>query len=258
MFDLSGRVAVVTGSTKGIGLSIAQQMCSLGAKVVVSSRSAEASEAVARNISSSWAREGGAAIGVACDVGDKNSLYTMLDTALAQWGRINTLVLNAGVSPFRGSMREMPEESFDLAMTVNLKSPIWACNKVCPQMADLGGGSVIVISSVGGLRATTTLGAYAISKAADMQLVRNLAAEWGPKNIRANCIAPGLIKTEFARRLWEDPILAEKAVAGYLLGRFGRPEDVSGVAVMLASEAGSFITGQTIVVDGGSTIKGPY
>ena len=251
LFDLSGKVAVITGSSRGIGRSIALRMAQHGAKVVVSSRKADACEKVAQEIR----EKGGEAIVVPCNVSDKAQLQALVDATIRHWGRIDILVCNAAVNPFFGPMKDIPDDAFDKIMAVNIKSNNWLCNMVAPDMAARRDGAIIIISSVGGLIGTNLIGAYAISKAADMQLARNLAVEWGPHNIRANCIAPGLIRTDFARALWENPDIAKKATHGYALKRVGEPDEIAGAAVFLASRAGSFMTGQTMVIDGGGLVN---
>jgi len=251
LFDLKGKVAIITGSSRGIGRSIALRMAEQGAKVVVSSRKAEACETVANEIKAA----GGEAIVVPCNVSDKAQLQALVDATLRQWGRIDILVCNAAVNPFFGPSKDIPDEAFDKIMAVNIKSNHWLANMVAPGMAERGDGAIIVISSVGGLFGSNTLGAYGISKAADMQLVRNLAVEWGPQNVRANCIAPGLIRTDFARALWENPDIAKKATKGYALRRIGEPDEIAGAAVFLGSAAGRFMTGQTMVIDGGGMVN---
>lgn len=251
LFDLSGKVAVITGSSRGIGRSIALRMAQHGAKVVVSSRKAEACEKVAAEIKA----KGGEAIVVPCNVSEKAQLQALVDATIKQWGKIDILVCNAAVNPFFGPSKDIPDEAFDKIMAVNIKSNHWLCNMVAPGMAARRDGAIVIISSVGGLIGTNLLGAYAISKAADMQLARNLAVEWGPHNIRANCIAPGLIKTDFARALWENPDIAKKATHGYALKRVGEPDEIAGAAIFLASRAGSFMTGQTMVIDGGGLVN---
>jgi NAD(P)-dependent dehydrogenase (short-subunit alcohol dehydrogenase family) len=238
LFDLHGKVAVVTGSSRGIGRAIALRLAQHGAKLVISSRKAEACEKVAEEIRAG----GGEAMVQPCNVSDKAQLQTLVDAAMRQWGRIDILVCNAAVNPFFGPSKDIPDDAFDKIMDVNIKSNHWLCNMVAPGMAERGGGS-------------STLGAYGISKAADMQLARNLAVEWGPQNVRANCIAPGLIKTDFARALWENPEIAKKATKGYALRRVGEPDEIAGAAVFLGSRAGSFMTGQTIVIDGGGMVN---
>lgn len=251
LFDLKGKVAIITGSSRGIGRAIAVRMAEQGAKVVVSSRKAEACEKVADEIKAA----GGEAIVVPCNVSDKAQLQALVDATNKQWGRIDILVCNAAVNPFFGPSKDIPDEAFDKIMAVNIKSNHWLANMVAPGMAERGDGVIIVISSVGGLFGSNTLGAYGISKAADMQLVRNLAVEWGPQNVRANCIAPGLIRTDFARALWENPEIAKKATKGYALRRIGEPDEIAGAAVFLSSAAGRFMTGQTMVIDGGGMVN---
>ncbi len=250
LFDLSGKVAVVTGATKGIGRAIAEILAQAGARVVVSSRKAEACDAVAADINDS----GGEAMAVPCNISRHDDLRALVDRTIAAWGRIDVLVCNAAVNPYYGPMADITEEAYDKTMGANVKSALWLCNMVLPQMAERRDGAVIIVSSIGGLKGHDKLGIYGLSKAADMQLARNLAVEWGPHNIRANCIAPGIVKTDMARALWADPATHDAAVAHYPIGRLGEPTDIAGTALLLASRAGSWITGQTIVVDGGVTI----
>ena len=181
-------------------------------------------------------------------------VQALVDAAMKQWGRIDILVCNAAVNPFFGPSRDIPDDAFDKIMDVNIKSNHWLCNMVAPGMAERGDGAIVIISSVGGLFGSNTLGAYGISKAADMQLARNLAVEWGPQNVRANCIAPGLIKTDFARALWENPQTLKLVTDLTPMKRIGEPHEIAGAAVFLAAPASTFMTGQAIVVDGGSTI----
>ena len=166
------------------------------------------------------------------------------------------MVCNAAINPYFGPSQDIPDPAFDKVMHANIGSGHRLCQLVIPSMAENGGGAVIIISSIGGLKGSDALGAYAISKAADMQIARNLAVEWGPKNIRVNCIAPGLVRTDFARALWENPDIYEATISKYPLRRIGEPDEIAGAAILLASDAGSFITGQTIVIDGGCTIAG--
>ena len=252
LFDLTGKVALITGSSKGIGRAIAERMAEHGAKVVVSSRKADACEAVAKGI----ADRGGEAAVIPANIGHKDQLRSLVDQTVAKWGGIDILVCNAAVNPYFGPSIDCPDDAFDRIMGSNVRSNFWLCNMVLPQMAERGGGAIIVISSIAGLRGTATLGAYGISKAADTAIVRNLAVEWGAKNIRANCIAPGLVRTDFAKALWEDPEILRKRVKDSPLPRIGEPDEIAGAAVFLASPAGSFTTGQTFVIDGGVTIGG--
>ena len=253
LFDLTGKVAVVTGSSRGIGRAIAERMAEHGARVVVSSRKADACEEVARGIT---ARSGEATV-ISCNISSKEALQALVDQTMAKWGRIDVLVCNAATNPYFGPAAGISDEQFDKIMESNVRSNFWLCNMVLPQMAAQGGGSVIIISSIGGLRGSPLLGVYCISKAADMQLARNIAVEWGPKNITCNCIAPGLIRTDFARALWENPEIERKRTRDTPLGRIGEPDEIAGAAVFLASPAGSFTTGQTFVIDGGVTAGPP-
>lgn len=250
MFDLHEKVAVITGSSRGIGLAIAKRMAEFGAKVVVSSRKPDACEAAAAQI----AAAGGSALALPANISDKEALQGLVDRTLQTWGRIDILVCNAAVNPHYGPMRTIDDAAFDKIMASNVRSNLWLCNMVIPQMAERKDGSVIVISSIAGLKGNTALGAYGISKAADFQLVRNMAVEWGPANVRVNAIAPAIVRTDFARKLWENPDVYERAVRSYPLGRIAEPDDVAGAAVFLASRAGAFVTGHVLVVDGGVTI----
>jgi NAD(P)-dependent dehydrogenase (short-subunit alcohol dehydrogenase family) len=250
LFDLSGKVALITGSSRGIGKAIAMHMAAHGARVVISSRKAESCAAAAAEITAA----GGAAFVHACNVAQKPELEALVAATLAHWGRIDVLVCNAGANPYFGPSAQMPDEAFDKILQTNLRSVLWLCNLTLPAMAERRDGAVIIVSSVAGFSGSALLGAYGISKAADMQLARNLAVEWGPHNIRVNCIAPGVIRTHFSRVLWADPNRAAALARAYPLRRLGEPDDVAGAALLLASRAGSFITGQTLVVDGGGLI----
>jgi NAD(P)-dependent dehydrogenase (short-subunit alcohol dehydrogenase family) len=253
LFDLAGKVAIVTGASKGIGRAIALRLAQHGAKIAVSSRKQDACDAVTDAITAS----GGEAFTKTCNIGRKDELQSLVDATTARWGRIDILVCNAAVNPHFGPSITLPDEAWDRVMASNVRSNFWLCNMVLPGMAERGGGSVIIISSIGGLRGSTNLGAYAISKAADMQLARNLACEWGPAKIRVNTIAPGLIRTDFARALWENPELEQRRSRDTPLLRIGEPDEIAGAAVFLASPAGSFMTGQTMVIDGGVTVGVP-
>ena len=254
LFDLTGKVALVTGSTKGIGEAIVKRMAEHGANVVVSSRKADACDAVAATINAAHGDVTAAAI--PCNISHKEQLQKLVDATLAQFGKIDALVCNAAVNPYFGPSADIPDEAFQKVMDVNIKSNHWLCNMVLPQMQERGAGSITIISSIGGLRGSSILGAYAISKAADMQLARNLAVEYGAQGIRANAIAPGLIKTYFAKALWEDEAILKASTAGSALKRIGIPDEIAGAAVFLASDAGAFMTGQTMTIDGGATITG--
>ncbi len=247
LFDLTGKVAIVTGGSKGIGRAICERLAEHGAKVVVSSRKVDACQVVVDAIKA----KGGEAIAVACNIGRKPELQALVDATVAQWGRVDILVCNAAINPYFGPSTTLPDEIFDKVMASNIKSNMWLANMVIPGMAERGGGSVVIVSSIGGFRGSPVLGAYAISKAADMQLARNLAIENGSKNIRINCIAPGLIRTDFARALWENPDIYKKRTKDTPMKRIGEPDEIAGAAVFLAAPASTFMTGQTIVIDGG-------
>ena len=249
-FDLSGQVAVITGSSRGIGRAAAEVMASLGAKVVVSSRKGDACKTVVAAIRDA----GGEAMAIPCNISRKEEVAALIEGTMRQWGRIDTLVCNAAVNPYFGPLAQIPDEAFEKIMNSNVKSNLWLCNLALPLMVERGGGNAIIIASIGGLRGSTMLGAYGISKAADFQLARSLALEWGPKNIRVNCIAPGLVKTDFARALWEDQARLKSLLETTPLRRIGEPDDIGGVVAFLASRAAAFITGTIIVADGGVTI----
>jgi NAD(P)-dependent dehydrogenase (short-subunit alcohol dehydrogenase family) len=250
LFDLSGKVALVTGSTRGIGKSIAQEMARAGARVVISSRKAEACE----QVRAEFDKEGYEVLAQPCNVSRKEELQSLVDATLKRWGRIDIAVSNAASNPYYGPLAGIPDDAFDKIFNNNVKSVLWLASMTLPGMAGLGGGSYITVGSIGGIIANTVIGAYGMSKAADHMLVKNLAAEWGPKNVRVNAIAPGLIKTDFAKALWEDPKRRAEREAATPLRRLGEPRDIGGIAVFLASDAAAFITGQCIVADGGVTI----
>lgn len=249
LFDLTGKVAIVTGATKGIGLAIATRMAEHGASVVVSSRKQDACDKVAQGIRDA----GGKAIAVACHIANKDQLRNLVDQTVAQLGGVDIVVANAAVNPYMGPMLGASDEVFERVMGTNVRSNFWLANMTCPLMAERGSGSFTIISSIAGLRGTATLGLYGISKAADLAMIRNLAVEWGPQNVRANGIAPGLVRTDFARALWEDPVRYRKTTHDNPMLRIGEPDEVAGAAIFLASAAGRYVNGQTLSVDGGSS-----
>ena len=254
MFDLTGKSAIITGSSKGIGKSIAMQMALHGAKVVISSRKADVCRETAKEINTACEGQEGEAIVIPCNISDKAAMQMLVDETRDQFGKVDILVCNAATNPFFGSLLDIPEEAFDKVMNNNIKSNHLLCNMVLPEMIERKDGSIIIVSSVGGLKGSAVLGAYDISKAADIMMVKNLASEYGQFNIRSNAIAPGLIKTDFAKALWENPEILKRVTSTVPMRRIGKPNEIAGIALMLASESGSYINGQTLVVDGGMTI----
>ena len=252
LFDLDGKVAVITGSSRGIGRAIAEHMAAHGAKVVISSRKIDACRDVAAAIN---ARHGDTrAIAIQASLSSKDDLRRLIEETTATLGQIDVLVCNAASNPAYGPMGGMSDDQFHKILTNNVVANHWLIQFTAPQMIARRDGAIIIISSVGGLKGSPVIGAYCISKAADFQLARNLAVEFGRHNVRINCIAPGLIRTDFARALWENPDTLKASTARTPLQRIGEPDEIAGAAVFLASKAGTFMTGQTIVVDGGATI----
>lgn len=250
LFDLSGKTAIVTGSSRGIGQAIAEAFSEAGARVVISARNPEPCEEVAAAIRG----RGGEAIAVPARISDKAQLENLVAKTREAWSRVDILVCNAAVNPHYGSLEALTDEVFERMMVNNVLSNLWLSRMAAPDMRQQRDGAIIFITSTAALRSTTSLGMYGITKSADYALCRNLAAEWGPDNVRVNCIAPSVVTTQFARVLYEDPARRAAREAGTLLKRLAEPEDIAGVALMLASRAGAYITGQTIVVDGGTTI----
>ncbi|PZO55992.1 MAG: short-chain dehydrogenase [Alphaproteobacteria bacterium] len=252
LFDLTGKSAIVTGSSKGIGKAIAHRLAEQGANVVVSSRKLDACEEVVKEINEAVGRK--AAIAVACNIAVKEALQQLVDETNTAFGKVDILVCNAASNPYFGPMGNMNDDQFNKILQNNIVSNHWLIQMVAPQMRARKDGSIILVSSIAGVRGTPVIGAYGISKAADMALARNLAAEFGPDNIRVNTIAPGLIKTDFARALWENPDILKAATSRAPLGRIGEPDEIAGMAVFLAGKAGAFTTGQTFIIDGGQTV----
>lgn len=252
LFDLSGKVAVVTGSSRGIGRAIAERMAEHGARVVVSSRKPAACEEVVSSINAAYGE--GRAITIPANISSKDDLRNLATQATKEFGKIDILVCNAASNPYYGPMGGIADEQFRKILENNIVANHWLIQFVAPQMIEREDGAIVIVSSIGGLRASPDLGAYCISKAADLQLARNLAAEYGPNNVRVNCIAPGLVRTDFARALWENPETLARVTRFTPLRRIGEPDEIAGAAIFLASKAGSFVTGQVIVADGGTTI----
>ena len=252
LFDLSGQVAIITGSSRGIGRAIAERMAEHGARVVISSRKLQACEEVVQAIN---AKHGaGRAVAIAANISSKEDLAQLVQQTQQQVGPVDVLVCNAASNPYYGPQAGITDEQFRKILDNNIVANHWLIGMVAPQMIERKSGSIIIVSSIGGLRGSPVIGAYCISKAADMQLARNLAVEFGPHNVRVNCIAPGLIKTDFARALWEDADMLKERMSTTPMRRIGEPDEIAGAAVFLASQAGSYVTGQSLVVDGGVTI----
>ncbi len=252
LFDLSGKTAIITGSSKGIGKAIAHRLAEHGANVVVSSRKSDACAAATAEINAVVGRN--AAASIPANIADKAALQHLVDQTRRAFGQIDILVCNAASNPYFGPMGEMSDDQFNKVLQNNIVSNHWLIQMCAPEMRARKDGAIVIVSSVGGFKGSPVLGAYNISKAADMQLARNLAAEFGVDNVRVNAIAPGLVQTDFAKALWDNPAILKSFMTRSCLQRVGQPDDIAGMAVMLASKAGAFCTGQTFVVDGGQTI----
>ena len=251
LFDLTGKVAIITGSSRGIGKAIAERMAQHGAKVAISSRKAGPCEEVAGAINAEHGE--GTAIAVPANISSKEDLQRLVDETRKAFGKIDIVVCNAASNPYFGPMAGISDDQFRKILENNVIANNWLISMVTPEMEARKDGAIIIVSSIGGLRGNVVIGAYNISKAADFQLARNLAHELGPHNIRVNCIAPGLIRTDFARALWENPEILKRSTETVPMRRIGEPDEIAGAAVFLASPAGSFMTGQAVVVDGGAT-----
>jgi len=251
LFSLAGKVAIVTGSSRGIGRAIAERLAEHGAKVVISSRKPEPCAEVRDAINA--AHGAGAAISIPANISSKEELRHLVEETTRQLGRVDIVVCNAASNPYYGPLAGIEDDQFRKVLENNVIANHWLINFAVPQMIERKEGSIIIVSSIGGLRGSPVIGAYNVSKAADFQLARNLAVEYGPHNVRVNCIAPGLIKTDFARALWEDPENLRRRTESTPLRRIGDPDEIAGAAVFLASRAGAFMTGQSLVIDGGVT-----
>ncbi len=253
LFDLSGKTAIITGSSRGIGRAIAEHYALHGANVVISSRTREACDEVAALINS---RDGGRAIAIPASISSKPALEELVASARAHFGPIDILVANAASNPYYGPAGGITDEQFRKIMDNNILSNHWLAQLCLPDMIERKDGAIIIVSSIGGVKGSEVIGAYCVSKAADMQIARNYAVEYGRHNIRTNCIAPGLIRTDMARALWENPAAEERFNTSHPMRRMGLPEDLAGAAVFLGSRAGAYVNGQTIFVDGGTIIAG--
>lgn len=254
MFDLTGKNILITGSSRGIGKAIAKQMLLQGANVVISSRKQDACEQVTAELNQLARPNTARAVSIPCNISKKEELEHLVNETKQQLGAIDVLVCNAAINPHFGPMSTIPDSAFDKILASNIKSNHWLCQLVLPDMAERREGVVIIISSIAGLTGNPVLGTYGISKAADMALARNIAVEYGGRNIRANTIAPGLIKTDFSQTLWANDMILNEALRHTPLARIGEPDEIAGAAVFLASDAGKYMTGQTLVIDGGAMI----
>ncbi|MHA6288734.1 SDR family NAD(P)-dependent oxidoreductase [Maricaulis sp. CAU 1757] len=251
LFSLKGQVAIITGSSRGIGAAIAREMAAHGANVVISSRKQDACDATADAINADYPEQ---AISVPANISAKDDLENLVAETRKRFGRVDICVCNAATNPYYGPIGEISDEQFRKILDNNVLSNHWLMQMVLPEMVERKKGALIIVSSIGGLRGSPTIGAYNVSKAADFQLARNYAVEYGRHNVRTNCIAPGLIRTDFARALWEDPKAEAAFKSSHPMRRMGDPRDLAGAAVFLASDAAAYVNGETIVVDGGSTI----
>jgi NAD(P)-dependent dehydrogenase (short-subunit alcohol dehydrogenase family) len=251
LFDLTGKVAVITGSSRGIGRAMAEIFAEAGGKVVISGRNIEPCQEVVAAIKA----KGGEATAITCRISDKAQCENLIAKANEAYGKVDILVCNAAVNPHHGPLDTLTDEAFERMMVNNVQSNLWLSKLVAPRMRERKDGSIIYIISVAALHASLELPMYGITKLADYAMARNLAALWGPDGVRVNCIAPGLVETQFARVLYEDPVRRANREAATPLRRLGQPVDIAGPALLLASPAGAFVTGQIITVDGGTTIQ---
>ena len=252
LFDLTGKVALLTGASKGMGKAMAEGLAEHGANVMLSSRKLDACRAAADEINQ---RVGAArAHAFACNAGYKEQLLALVNATHEKLGPIDIVIGNAGVNPFYGSMSKIPDEAYDKIMSTNVKANHWLAQMVVPDMIEKGRGSIMFTSSTGAFTPSLVLGAYAISKLAVIGLVRNLAAELGPRGVRVNAICPGLIRTDFAQALWDNPEAEQRANQEIPLRRLGEADDLKGLAVFLGSDASAYVTGQALTVCGGANM----
>ena len=249
LFDVEGKVCLVTGSSRGIGRATVWRLAEAGARVTVSSRKAEACERVAAEINAAFGD--GAAIAVPCNVSQKDQLQALVERTREAFGPIDVAVANAGTNPHFGPSETLEDGAFLKIFQTNVMAVHWLFHLVLPEMRARRQGRLIVISSNSAFMGQTALGPYSISKAADLQLVRNFSKEFGPEGITVNAVAPGLIRTDMSRALWENPEILEGATQGSDLRRIGEPDEIAGAVLFLASPAAAFMTGQCLVADGG-------
>jgi NAD(P)-dependent dehydrogenase (short-subunit alcohol dehydrogenase family) len=252
LFDLSGKVALLTGASKGMGRAMAAGLAEHGARVMLSSRKLDQCQAAADEINVRCGAQ--RAFAVACNAGYKEQLQALVEATHAQLGRIDILIGNAGVNPFYGPMSKIPDEAYDKIMSTNVKANHWLVQMVAPDMVAKGSGSIMLTSSTGAFAPSLVLGTYNISKLAVIALVRNLAAELGPNGVRVNAICPGIIKTDFAQALWDNPEAEQRAIQQIPLRRLGEADDLKGLAVFLAGDSSSYVTGQALTVCGGANM----
>ncbi len=252
LFNLKNKAVVITGSSRGIGKGMAKRFAEFGAKLIISSRKINA----CKEVESEIIKKGGIAFSKECNISKKNQCEDLIDFCVEKLGKIDVLVCNAASNPYYGDLAKIPDELFDKIMNNNVKSNLWLCKKAIPFLKQRDSSSIIIVSSIAGLQGVKNLGAYSISKTADIGLIRSLAVELGKFNININGLCPGIIKTDFARELWENPDILKDVESQAPLGRIGTVDEVTGAAILLASNAGSFITGQVITMDGGVTIAG--
>jgi NAD(P)-dependent dehydrogenase (short-subunit alcohol dehydrogenase family) len=247
LFQLDGKVALVTGASKGIGEAMARGLAEFGASVVISSRKQDAVDEVAN----AFRGDGLDATGIAANMGNTEDIQSLVEKTVAAYGGIDIVVNNAAANPVFGPIQNTDERAFDKIIDVNLKGPFELCKAAYPILKQRGGGSIINISSIGGITPEEFIGIYSVSKAAIISLTQAMAQDWGADNIRVNAICPGLIKTRFSEALWSDPEILDRFLTKIPLQRAGTPNDIAGLAVFLASDAGAYCSGGAYLVDGG-------
>ncbi|MEM6650184.1 MAG: SDR family oxidoreductase [Pseudomonadota bacterium] len=252
LFDLSGKTAIVTGASRGIGEAIARRLAQHGAHVMVSSRKIDACEEVAASINKAEGREAAAA--TACNITHREHLAKLVEDTNQKFGPVDILVNNAAVNPAFGPSKDITEEQINKIFDCNIKATHYLSHLVLPQMEERGGGAIVIISSITAFLGSSGIGMYGVSKAADLAIARNLAMEYGRKNIRINCIAPGVVKTHFAQAIWQDPKIEKMITDMIPMRRIGQPDEIAGAAVFLASDAANWMNGQCITIDGGTII----